>query len=434
MYLIVADDLTGGNDAGVQFAKHGMNACLALSGGCVANAVTGAGKQRVLVVNTNTRNLPPANAADHVASIVSTLKNTLPDQPALTFKKIDSTLRGNPGAEMDAIMDGYDFTASFFAPAYPQQGRAVVNGELFVNGTPLHQTAFADDPLTPIKESSIGSVLRQQTCRKIGFVPLEAVRGGAESVLGHVRNLLGSGVECIIFDAENAEHLKTIASAGLAMENHPLFIGSAGLAEALAFQLVQDFPASSGADAQEALSRTDRVFFICGSAHSATHAQTELLAKAGIPVIRLSEKVLEAVDASGATTAAVIDALGKGAAALASPLARLGHAGSMVESMALNASISSVALAAMQRFAGDPRSTALVVTGGETAYTVLEQIGSCLGLHTELLPGIVLCTVKCGPWCGLKVITKAGGFGEPETFLKLKDILMRRRNDAQRVL
>ena len=63
------------------------------------------------------------------------------------------------------------------------------------------------------------------------------------------------------------------------------------------------------------------------------------------------------------------------------------------------------------------------MTGGETAYAVLKRLGDCLSLHAELLPGIALCVVRGGPWEGLKVITKAGGFGSPETLLELVDIL-----------
>lgn len=427
MYLLVADDLTGGNDAGIQFAKRGMDARLALSGECAAVLDAANGNGRMLVVNANTRTMPANAAASRIASIVSSLRDAASTRPVMVFKKIDSTLRGNPGVEMDAIMDGFGFSTAFLAPSYPQQGRTVVGGDLLVDGVPLHLTGFANDPLTPVRESSVTAIMRGQTRRKIGSVPLAALSSGPEALLRRIRALIHEdGAECIIFDAETTGHLAAIAEAGLAMEPRPLFMGAAGLAEALASQLPQSSFPQVPETTEEAASPVDRVFFICGSAHQATHAQTDMLAKAGIPVIRMPENFLDDPGAPVATTAAVINALEKGSAALAAPIGRIGVAGNPAEGMALSAALSSMALDVLQKLSGPPRSTALVMTGGETAHAVLERLGSCLSLHAELLPGIALCTVTGGPWDGLKAVTKAGGFGSPQTLLKLMDLLRQR--------
>lgn len=427
MYLLVADDLTGGNDAGIQFAKRGIDARLALSAECASVLDAANGKGRMLVVNANTRNLPAAAAASRVASIVSSLKNAAPTLPAMVFKKIDSTLRGNPGVEMDAIMDGLGFSTAFLAPTYPQQGRTVVDGNLLVGDIPLHQTGFANDPLTPVRESSVAAIMREQTRRKIGFVPLSVLVSGEKALSGCLRKqILDDGAECIIFDARTMCHLTAIAAAGLSMEPRPLFIGSAGLAEALASHLPRSAFARDAARAREASAPVERVFFICGSAHPATHSQTGVLARAGIPVFRMPENRLQDPDMPAATVTAVIKALEKGSAVLAAPLGRIGVAGNMAEGMALSAALSSMALDILQKLPETPRSTALVMTGGETAHTVLERLGNCLALHTELSPGIALCTVVGGPWDGLKAVTKAGGFGTPQTLLELMDILRQR--------
>ncbi len=93
MYLLIADDLTGGNDAGIQFAKNGIDARLALSAES-AGALDAPGDGRMLVINANTRNLPPEDARRRTASVVGAMKDAVPDRPAMVFKKIERHAAG----------------------------------------------------------------------------------------------------------------------------------------------------------------------------------------------------------------------------------------------------------------------------------------------------------------------------------------------------
>lgn len=426
MYLLLADDLTGGNDAGIQFAKRGVDARLALSAERAPLLDAAKGEDRLLVINSNTRNMSADAAAECLASIIASLRKAFPSRPDMVFKKIDSTLRGNPGAEMDAIMDGFGFATAFLAPSYPQQGRTVVDGSLLVDRIPLHLTGFANDPLTPSRESSIATVMQGQTRRKTRSVSLAMLAAGKDALVRRVRELTEDGAGCIIFDAETADHLALIAEAGLSMRNRPLFIGSAGLAEALAVRFSPG-AAAYGVASRETDVPAERVFFVCGSAHHATHGQTAVLEKAGVPVIRMPENILDDPGAAKTALASVMRALERGSAALTSPTGRIGAAGSIAEGMALSDALSSMAVEVLRGLSAAPRSTALVMTGGETAYAVLKRLGDSLSLHAELLPGIALCVVRGGPWDGLKVITKAGGFGPSRTLLELVDILRQRK-------
>lgn len=419
MYLLIADDLTGSNDAGVQFAKRGIDTRLALSAGSAFDLETVTGAERMLVINANTRNLSAENAAAYVRTVIAGLRATESEPPSMVFKKMDSTLRGNPGAEMDAVMDGFGFRTAFLAPAYPQQGRTVVDGALLVNGVPLHQTGFANDPLTPVSESSVIAIMGRQTRRKMGFVPLAALEAGKDATLARLRELAVGGAECILFDAAAKDHLSIIAEAGLFLKERPLFVGSAGLADAVASHL----PQASASRATTPDLPAGKVFFICGSANQATHDQTAALAAAGVPVIRMPENVLENGIAVTAAAVATTKVLEKGSAVLATPLGRIGTAGSMAEGIAISTALSAMVMDVLGTLGENARSAALVLTGGETAFTVLQRLGGSLALHRELASGIVLCTVAGGPWNGLRVITKAGGFGAPETFLKLLNML-----------
>ncbi|CAK7005302.1 MAG: D-threonate kinase [Desulfovibrio sp.] len=443
MYLLVADDLTGGNDAGIQFVKHGLETWLALSPECAASGASfikpgakpGANAcegmpPTMFVVNTNTRNMPKDAAAKNVTDLVSALVGaSSAPHPEMVFKKIDSTLRGNLGAETDALMRELSFEAAFLSPAFPAQERVVKNGLLYVNGVPVHETGFAKDPLTPISQSRVSDIVGSQSGRVIGEVPISIVEKGAEAIARAVAAMLRDGVEIFVFDAETAEHLAFIAAAGFMMRKKPLFIGSAGLAEALA-QAMPGFGAcrnaTDGTARQYASKGIEHVLYVCGSAHQATRAQVDALAKAGVPVVPFTGFLTG--QSPEHERRAIVDALAaalrEGDVVLASPAANGEHtAGNTLDGMALSDSIGEAALAAVKLSGLDAASLALVMTGGETAYAVLKEICTGLALERELFPGIALCRVVGGEWDSLHVITKAGGFGDSETLVEVLRLL-----------
>ncbi len=420
MYLLLADDFTGGNDAGIQFAKCGIDSRLVLTAECKESLPPNADKDCLLAVNANTRTLPAPDGAACINSFIAHM-HASGIHPSLVFHKIDSVLRGNPGTEMDAIMDGFGFSTAFLTPAFPKQGRSVVDGILLVNGVPVGETAFAQDPMTPITESSIVARMESQSRRKAGVVPVAALESGRTAIAARLEQLRQDKIECIVFDATTRQHLSAIAETGLAMPARPLFVGSAGLAEAVARCL----PPPAGADKSAPLDPVEQVFFICGSAHQNTHDQTAALAKMGVPVIRMPGDFLDNPAAAEQMVEAAVAALKQSIAVLAAPLHRIGTAGDKEKGLAINAVLSDLALQSIRRLDKDPRSIALVMTGGETAYSVFKHLGSELALHKELLPGIAHCTVAGGKWDGMQVVTKAGGFGTPDTFVALVRMLRR---------
>lgn len=427
MLLLVADDLTGGNDAGIQFVKHGMSARLALSPDCAASTSAEeehAQRPDVLVVNTGTRNLPGHEAAQRIAHIMRSLCSSMPET---VFKKIDSTLRGNPGCETDAIMNACGFDAAFLAPSYPGQGRTVKDGVLLVNGVPVHETVFAQDPLTPIAESAVAAIMGVQSARKSINVPLAELELGTENVVSYVLEHIRQGVSLFIFDAATAAHLAVVAAAGLALRKRPLFIGSAGLAEALAEALPQTTTRANVDAQRDAIRNTtaNSVFFICGSANQATHKQIAELSAVGTPIVRMAETFRDMPDAEEETAKRAAKELEKGAVVLATPLGRISASGDVTEGMALSKALAAIALGVLQKNVAEPHAAALVMTGGETAYAVLQLLGSALALHEEIAPGIALCTLSGGPWHGLRVVTKAGGFGAPSALVNLLNMLQR---------
>jgi uncharacterized protein YgbK (DUF1537 family) len=185
---------------------------------------------QVAVFDTETRHRAPAEAYTIVKGI------TQQCNPELIYKKTDSTLRGNIGAELRAILHSFPDRRVTYAPAYPDLGRTVRNGQLYVRGVPVHQTEFAADELNPIRSSDVAGVL--------------------------------DGVPATILDGESNEDIWR--AAALILSGPPgIAAGPAALAAALAGQLsgnghpVRPFP------------KLSRCLIVNGSRHPASLAQIE---------------------------------------------------------------------------------------------------------------------------------------------------------------
>src|SRR4030095_1882768 len=107
----------------------------------------------------------------------------------------DSTLRGNLGAEIEAIMDVVKPDCAIIAPAFPKYGRTTVDGVQHLHGRPLHETEFSTDPTAPVKDADIARRLTEGSSRKAGRLMLDQVRAGPTQINSAVRRLLADGVE-----------------------------------------------------------------------------------------------------------------------------------------------------------------------------------------------------------------------------------------------
>src|ERR671933_2238315 len=146
MIALIADDLTGASDAGVQFARRGLAARVLFD----LDDPAAARDVEALVVDTDSRALPAAAAYARVRQVADHLRTARPEH---VYKKIDSTLRGNLGAEIDAVMDALDFRLAVVAPAFPALGRTTRHGRHHLHGRPVHETEIGRDPKTPVRES-----------------------------------------------------------------------------------------------------------------------------------------------------------------------------------------------------------------------------------------------------------------------------------------
>ena len=220
---VIADDLTGANDTGVQFAKKGLNTTVLFSDTPLQPKHM---KEDVIVLNSDSRALSMEKAYEAVHHLSAQLKEL---GVSKVFKKIDSTMRGNIVPEIDAVMDVFQIKTAFVVPAFPKSGRTTLDGYHYVNDVLLEETAISRDPVSPVKESFLPRLLQEQGKRKVELISISDVRKGKNHLIGKM-NQLTSDERIIVIDATTDEEMQTIADAAESLKESFLWVGSAGIA------------------------------------------------------------------------------------------------------------------------------------------------------------------------------------------------------------
>jgi D-threonate/D-erythronate kinase len=367
---IQADDLTGACDTGAPFAGRGLETLVVVhDGGDLPPSPSATAV--VLVIDTESREVSVEAARERARWAGGVLKA---GSPRVLYKKLDSTLRGHVAAEIDGMLDGTGRAVALLAPAFPAQGRMVVDARVLIDGRPMDETPIARDPAFPRTGSSVLGLLADGGVRPIGALPLATARRGRDAVATRLDRFAATGGRILAADAETAADLSVLAEAGRARQ--VLLVGSAGLATALARRetcVMKGHPAPPRRP----------LLVVAGSAHPATRAQVARLGH------RDDLAILAPPDDGGADD----------------PARRRETVGRLAE-------------AAQDRIARE-RPGAVLLTGGETAIAVLRVLGaSALRLAGQLEPGLAMGVVVGGPFDGLVAMTKAGGFGDPDTLVR----------------
>lgn len=225
--FIVTDDYTGATDTGVQFSKRHLKSMVITNKDFISKSLKDCD---VLVVDTESRFDDRDTAYKKTFEIgeIAKAKNI-----RYIYKKLDSTLRGNIGAEISGMMDSLEIKHAIMVPALPSYGRITKNGNVYVKGVLLAETEIADDPKTPLKESYIPNIISHQTDKKIEVINYNDVLLGEQNVIHRVQQHIKNGIHIIVIDAQKKEDLDLIASAITTIKEKVLFVGSSGLAEYL---------------------------------------------------------------------------------------------------------------------------------------------------------------------------------------------------------
>ncbi|MGN0070872.1 MAG: four-carbon acid sugar kinase family protein [Atopobiaceae bacterium] len=261
---MIADDLTGALDAGV---------CMLPSDVAVATSSEQAEgllqdkSLSVLSVNAGTRHLDAEAAYAEVAKLVRLAKKA---GCRSIFKKTDSVLRGNVGAELAAAFDASGASRLHFLPAFPAMGRTTKDGIQYVNGTPVAESAFGKDPFEPVRESSVASIIAEET-----EVPVKLVREG-EPVPQDFKGIC-------VYDAATNEAMSERVAELASLGELGAIAGCAGLAQAL-HVLEHDGKGAPKADFE------GNLLVVCGSVNPASRAQCRYAEGAGARMFPIAEQ------------------------------------------------------------------------------------------------------------------------------------------------
>jgi 2-keto-3-deoxygluconate permease len=222
--LIVADDFTGATDTGVHFSKKQLKTIVITDKDQISRSLK---EFDVLVVDTESRFDSKDNS---YRKICETGKLIKAENIKYIYKKIDSTFRGNVGAEISGLMDSLEIGLTILVPALPAHRRTTINGNVYVNDVLLADTETAHDPKTPVKESYIPDILARQTSKKIAVIDYHEVMSGEQNLIKKIEELVGNRTDIIVIDAKEDDDLSLIASAIKEIKEKVLFAGSSGLA------------------------------------------------------------------------------------------------------------------------------------------------------------------------------------------------------------
>jgi uncharacterized protein YgbK (DUF1537 family) len=421
--LLIADDLTGGADAGAQFAKRGLRTLLISFSEDTEIDFSKHTRQDVLVINTDSRGLSPEKASLKISNLLKHFDQKL---FPIIYKKVDSTLRGNIGYEIDAILKETSGSLCFMAPSYPEQNRTLVGGILIVGGKPLALTEVARNTASPIQESHVYRIIQNQSQNNVGWIDLTHVASSHEGLLKTVDEERKGGHQIIIFDAVSRDDLKNIVKAGFYIERIPLFVGSAGLAGEVAKKITPP-----KARASSKINPFKSILIVCGTASSVTHQQVKQVEKRSIRVFQLTPSLIlgdgiKAEKGRRDLSRKIANSLSQGINVLKTPSEML-HSEDPTEPpihLKTVKVLASVALHALEASKIKPADLALILTGGETAQNVINGLDTeGIEIGGELLEGIVRGHLIGGNWDGLSVVTKAGGFGKEDALEKIVGML-----------
>ncbi len=374
---IIADDLTGALDTGVQFRKWNFDVQF--------TNTPEKSKSEVTITNTNTRNKTPEEAYQISYNLAMELEKF-----DIIYKKTDSTLRGNPGSEIQAIIDATGESHVVFTPTYPPTQRKVRNGHLYVGDKPITETDYIDEYQQ--KTSYIPDILSIET-------PIHIVKKMSKT--------LKKGITVV--DSETEKDLQRIASRYMS-----IMAGSAGLAEALCYILRNPPP----------------IIAIIGSIRTETRIQVESLCNR-LEAVSIPINVINALKKSSQekTISDARSALRRGLdVAITSSETILDIEKTLSEAKRLDMTSQELeenitkSLADVTVSLINEKISGIIITGGATALAITKKLDvKNIEILDELQPGVPVLKLD-----GLSTITKAGGFGQPDTLIQATQYLKRR--------
>lgn len=385
--VVLADDMTGALDTGVQFAKRGASVALIMPGEDQLPVDV-----QVVVVNAETRHLLPEEAYRRIRDLSAIAMQS--GAPYL-YIKTDSGMRGNIGPSLSGALEASGAEVAVFAPAYPAMNRTTQNGCQLIDGTPIAQSVFGQDPVNPVRHSRVRDIIAWRDLQIV------EVRAG--------NPLPGTGRPAVcVMDAKTDAELNRIAEELHYKGRLTLTAGCAAFSQALIPQM--DLP-NRQAKLPEV---TPPLLVVCGSLNPITHRQLAYGVRQGAWLGTVqSQQLLEGDDCVPLLQAAAAQMLTGRNVLIETDGSVIGN-----DPVQTAQRIASRMGELVQRIMAMPQSRThtLMIIGGDTLMGYLSRVNpGDLRIEGEVAPGVVVFSFTDGTR-RIRMLSKSGGFG-PETLL-----------------
>jgi uncharacterized protein YgbK (DUF1537 family) len=408
----IADDFTGATDLANMLVRGGMRTVQSI--GIPAADVAGQLDADAIVIALKSRTVPAADAVKESLEALRWLRERGCEQIFFKYcSTFDSTPAGNIGQVSEALLEALDSDFTLACPAFPENGRTVFRGHLFVQDQLLSESGMQHHPLTPMTDANLVRVLQAQTRGKVGLLRHDSVSGGIESIRARIARLRADGVRMAVADAVSDADLYAL---GEACADLALLTGGSGLALGLPANFCRAGKLRD-LDAAQVPAVEGGEVVLAGSASQATNAQVATWLQAGRPAFRVDplalaagQPVIEEALAFVADHAQTVLIYATSTPDEVKAVQReLGaeRAGHLVE-QALGRIASRLRETGVRRF---------VVAGGETSGAVVQALNiQLLQIGAQIDPGVPACVSTPGE--PLALALKSGNFGGADFFDK----------------
>jgi 3-dehydrotetronate 4-kinase len=410
----IADDFTGATDLANTLVRNGMRTIQIIG---VPDGLDVPSDAEAIVIALKSRTASVAEAVEQSVASCRWLQRAGARQIYFKYcSTFDSTDEGNIGPVADALRAELKADFATVCPAFPETGRTIYLGHLFVGDVLLSDSPMRNHPLTPMTDANLVRVMGRQSNASVGLVPIATVRKGPAAIRDAFDALRRKGIASAVVDAVEDEDLRRL---GAACADLALVTGGSGAAMELPENFRRAGLLATRASEEDLPSAGSKAAVLSGSCSPATLAQVEHM-RARHPALKLDPLVLAdrgETAISEALSWATAE-LGKGpiliyasapSESVKAVQAKLGRerAGSLVEH-ALAALAQGLVAAGVRR---------LVVAGGESSGAVVQALGvRALRIGPQIDPGIPV-TLSLGE-PKLALALKSGNFGAEDFFLK----------------
>ncbi|MBY4627853.1 3-oxo-tetronate kinase [Rhizobium croatiense] len=411
----IADDYTGASDLANTLTKNGLRTVQTVG---IPDPSLALPDVDAVVVSLKIRSVPASEAVNAATEAERWLRQQGAGHVLYKIcSTFDSTDAGNIGPVTEALSEAAGGGGVLVTPAFPETGRTVYLGHLFVGGQPLNESPLKDHPLNPMHDANLVRILARQSRGAVGLIDLAAIAAGPAAVKVKLDALSTTGVTMAIADAIFERDLETLGE--IALET-PVSTGASGLGLGLARALVRSGRISASATGEDAIRPVGGLSaIISGSCSKATLRQLDV-AERLMPVLRLDPERLLAAgpDEIAAAISWAGDRISAGpvvVAASAAPgtVSRLqSQYGREASGHAIETATSIIAAELVER--GVRR---LVVAGGETSGAAVDRLAiPAFLIGPEIAPGVPVLRTVGNTQGDMLLALKSGNFGGEDFF------------------